>query len=781
MQNLKKLVTPDEFINFYYSEIKNSLNTTDIQISKSGVIGFMLSLLGNMQYDIKQYYDALFNEAFPVLALDDENIFHHAETYGYKIQFATPAKLNGQMRLAVENLPVAGSYVYKKELIFQDVAVYINNMKYTLTAQYKIDIVRDNLSNYNYIANISSSDKANRIIAFTESQPFLPIVDLLQYKVETRTFQVPLYPFGTFYPITLNLNGEDIYKIIVSVDELTSDVGFIDYDTSISKSYVLPTERVVFLKKTNGSTLVVELGSGYNGKYIPRSNVKISIYTTFGSPGNIGTIDAVATEGFVHEIAYDQNNNVLYRNSNSASISSLMSFSISNGESGSNALSGEKLRSQLLKFIQSRDNLLSETDYRQIISGYFNKQEIMFKKSSLQENTINIYIPLFNRYLYPVKSATIAMLIGDFTMNMVDNKYIHYPETNINGVTYVSPFIYEFNQLSRGYDASILYIGNLIYPDNIQKVDQSYTQAPPLLYLNIEYNALDSSITLNVKSPNTLIHYNFEITAASLNILKRNMVFDLDDDTVVSYRYDSLFYNPILVTIDMFDNGIFVYSLSFKNVHIVQKLQDVMTLYQYSSGGNNVILNIPVLEKSAFLNDEKFFIDQMVYKFSNTNIQNTRLVSDNPQIRFLNTGFIPAVYNELLSVQKYDFPITLPFKVSLVLTFNKVEMFKQKLDILKQIEIIRIAVSKFLLNYKTDTQLTFFRSEIIDLVHNFNFIRGVTIEVTDDNDNIIPSGAYSTIEQNDIIKQFTKELLLNYNPPFFYWDINNIKIDYTML
>jgi len=231
----------------------------------------------------------------------------------------------------------------------------------------------------------------------------------------------------------------------------------------------------------------------------------------------------------------------------------------------------------------------------------------------------------------------------------------------------------------------------------------------------------------------------------------------------------------------MFDNGIFVYSLSFKNVNIVQKLQDVMTLYQYSSGGTNVILNIPVLEKSAFLNDEKFFIDQMVYKFSNTNIQNTRLVSDNPQIRFLNTGFIPAVYNELLSVQKYDFPITLPFKVSLVLTFNKVEMFKQKLDILKQIEIIRIAVSKFLLNYKTDTQLTFFRSEIIDLVHNFNFIRGVTIEVTDDNDNIIPSGAYSTIEQNDIIKQFTKELLLNYNPPFFYWDINNIKIDYTML
>lgn len=783
MKNLQKLVTPDEFINYYYSELKNSLNTTDIQISKSGLIGYILSLLGNLQYDIKQYYDMLFNESFPVLALNDENIYHHAETFGYKISYAIPAKLNGQMQLNIENLPISGSKVARKEIIFEDIATVINGMEFILVAQYKINIIRDDLANYNYNANISAFDKTQKIIAFTESQPYLPIIDLWQYKVETRTYTIPLYPFGSFYPIVFNLNGEDIYKIEVSVKELTSDTGFIDYDVKTNKNYALPTERIVFLKTTDLNTITLELGSGYNGKYIPRSSVKISIFTTYGSRGNVGTVSVNAIKGTISEIAYDDANRILYQNTNIINPSNLISFNIDNGDTGQDILSGESLRTQLLKFIQSRSNLISETDYRQIVSNYFNKQEIMFKKSSLQENTINIYVPLFDRYLYPVKSATLSMNIGDFTMHMIGNKYIYYPRVMINNVPYISPFIYEFNDLIHGYEASILYKGNLIYPNTIDKINANYTVAPPLLYLNIEYNTLDASITFYVKSPSPLDKYNFEITVASLDILKQKLIADPNDDTIVSFNYGSLFYSPILITIDMYSivGNELLYSLKFKDVIIIKKLYDIMTLYRYNVNSVDMIINVPVIEENSFITDEKFFIDQMIYKFSNINITNTRMISDNPQIRFLNTGYISSRYNKMLTVQQYDFEITLPFKVELILTFNKVELFKQKLDILNQVEIIRLAVSKFLLNNKTDTQITFFRSELIDLIHNYNFIRGVLVTITDWNGYIIPEGSYSTITQNDIIKTLTKDLLLNYNPPYFYWDINNIKIDYTML
>jgi len=61
---LGSLTTPEQYVNYYYDKLKSQLQSKNIQISKVGIIGFLLHTLGFTQFDIKNYFDSLFLEAF---------------------------------------------------------------------------------------------------------------------------------------------------------------------------------------------------------------------------------------------------------------------------------------------------------------------------------------------------------------------------------------------------------------------------------------------------------------------------------------------------------------------------------------------------------------------------------------------------------------------------------------------------------------------------------------------------------------------------------------------
>ena len=87
--------TPNEFSEFYYQKLKEKLDITDINLNRLGFVGYFIELLGNVQYDTKQYYDLLFNESFPVSALDNINLLYHSDVYGYNPVLATPSEIIG--------------------------------------------------------------------------------------------------------------------------------------------------------------------------------------------------------------------------------------------------------------------------------------------------------------------------------------------------------------------------------------------------------------------------------------------------------------------------------------------------------------------------------------------------------------------------------------------------------------------------------------------------------------------------------------------------------------
>ncbi|MFW6247166.1 MAG: hypothetical protein ACOC22_03290, partial [bacterium] len=69
--------TLSDFIKNQETQLKEYLEQNDLQINKLGVIGFFINLLGNTTFDVKQYYDKLFQESFLSTSREDYNILMH--------------------------------------------------------------------------------------------------------------------------------------------------------------------------------------------------------------------------------------------------------------------------------------------------------------------------------------------------------------------------------------------------------------------------------------------------------------------------------------------------------------------------------------------------------------------------------------------------------------------------------------------------------------------------------------------------------------------------------
>ncbi len=109
--------TPEEFINYYYEVLKADLGVYDLQISKVGFVGFFLNLLGYTHFDVKQYYDSLFKEAFVGTAQTEETQYLHASVYGYIPSSATAATATGTIEFDMVNwLPRRPVGVVRREV-----------------------------------------------------------------------------------------------------------------------------------------------------------------------------------------------------------------------------------------------------------------------------------------------------------------------------------------------------------------------------------------------------------------------------------------------------------------------------------------------------------------------------------------------------------------------------------------------------------------------------------------------------------------------------------------
>lgn len=795
MDSLQKLTTPTEYVNHYFGQFKNELNARGLQASKVGLIGYNLHVLGFTQSDVKSYYDFLFREAFLGTADKFENLTMHGSVYGYKPGFSQPARVVGNFELDLNNLPTDN--VGSRTVFIEGLQIIQDSMKFTLDARYII------------IGNVCQiTDASGKVtnIPFSLANPKIPIIDLLQYEKQTVTFAAPFYLFGAYYSTILDLQNADqsICAVKVYVKESGTDI-YTEYTTELVDYLTGPEEKTIFIKPLPGNKLLIDLGSGVHGKYIPNAQIRVEIKTTYGSKGNISKQDVIPQSGFFRVFENDTNTGQSL-GSYTIDIGNSILAKMDYADAGADILDGEDLRKDIISYVRSRDNLMSETDFYDIINKYVPDFLLMFKKTHVVDNVTYCFLPFRDNYQLPIRSQSISVKHPEF--NPDNACYVYKPTFQLNNTTYISPFLYVVDYNMRYYKGFIVYESVTTYfnkvTDEINKDNNKSTVSVPLT-LMVKYNEQLNNTDFILQSYESIRDYVFYISIPLLGI--DNICMTAIGGIASKYQYydtevgNGLIFKTIDISIKAYKGGVHVYTYDVENFSMVTDISDLLTLKSFEGfvieselpilqasaldnlsvsqifSSDTYILNIPVMRLDEYDNDSDYYTQKFANLFGIMITDHPRMMSDDVQMRFINTDLIPANIVKQSLKQGYNFDIKFPLHLNIQITAYKEMVNSLGINTIDSQFQLKLQLAKKLHDKYTGTAVSFYRTQIIDLVHDLTWVKHCNISVYDDTGIEIPNSDFEIQDQKQIIAGLDKLSAVGYTPMYVWWDLDNIVVN----
>lgn len=787
--NINNLTDPKEFSEYYYEKLKEQLNVTDLNLNKLGFVGFFIDLLGNVQYDIKQYYDNLFNESFPISARDNLNLLYHSNVYGFNPELATPSKIIGRFKIN-ESLMV-NNPVIKREVFFNNISFRINDLLFNVDSLYKVVYTKTKDDYYVINVEIQNNDQYD-ITPVLTSNITINAVGVLQYDKQQSRIAIPKYPYGSYYIHSVPLD-DYLYELKVEVEDPETNE-FEEIQMHYSKLYTINStvskEKHGFYSINSSNSLEITFGSGISGTYLPDVNVRLTIKTTKGAKGNINKTSIEKLGGTL--IIYDYDNDDKLIQQNTISANAYIGIDIDSSVDGKDPYADDDLRDNLLKYIQTRNNLVSDTDFHNNLNSILKYSEILFKKNTISENIIYLYTIIQNKYLNPVYTLTLPILKSLLDEQLYfnnDKQYLVIPEFDISNKLYVCPFYFEYNSFFNTYDGYVFQKDVNFYPSVSPMLDISNSNLLPTdLFLNLVYNHVNDSTAIYVKTKTDFfLDETIDITVSlSCKLLNISNQFLMPEEDYFYFEYTGgVIIDPALIYIDIYitkpTGTVNHYGYQFELVQNVNKESDNLRLKTYFDGQTQYVVSVPLIEKNEYIRDTKFYSNLIQNYFKDIRLKENRMISDEVQFRFLNTYLCESKFNEHLFKQEYFNDIYLPFKLEIRLTFSKFEVVTSNLNVNNIVAKIHIALSKFLLDNTTGTRLKFYKSKLVDIAFNFEGVKAVNVKLKDTNDQEILIDGLETNEKDIFLKQIEKSLYLEYCPIFWWFDLNNIKFDTVIL
>jgi hypothetical protein len=396
--------TPEEFINYYYDQLKTELGVFDLQISKVGFIGFFMNLLGYTHFDLKQYYDSLFKEAFIGTSQTEESQYIHAATYGYIPTFAIASSAVGTIEFdMVDWLPRRTSGVVRREVIVgyssssgvivqSDAKFFIDNFQFTIDALYKFIEIEDN-GVYYYSADVITADGTKLSIPSSTSTISVPLYSTTQYSKKEISFVLKPYNFGSFQTYYFGIDSgyylSDLQVFVTPAGSTAEEEYQIKYTKYLEKG----DSNSVFLRKVTSTSYVIEFGSGIRGNWISGASIRLIIKSTRGTAGNLIDKTNLKIQIVGNVLAYDYEyaaSGELTPTGSLPSVSQQPLIDFDYSEAGADPLSGEDLRDAIVNFIQTRDNMISQQDFYNIAADYFDDFKFLFKKFNVFDNIFHL-------------------------------------------------------------------------------------------------------------------------------------------------------------------------------------------------------------------------------------------------------------------------------------------------------------------------------------------------------------------------------------------------------
>ena len=781
--------TPEEFIQYYSEKLMEKFNNRGIQINKTGVIGFFMNLLGWTRYDVQNYYDTLYKETFLYTAQTYENIIFRGAMYGYKPKFAIPSTATGVIEFDFESIP-KNPLVATYEVVFKPISpitYYQDDVETSLSVpsivcQTGEKINFSSLCSYRFVKTISGSNETYKVVIQDEnlnvqqipsatSKVIAPLVNFRQYETVEVSFKIPFYKIGSFYTYEIELDDDEyIYEIEVYIKNPQAKV-YDKYSIQHTKYFSGATDKHVFLRWITFNKYAIDFGSGHYGLNVSNSDCYIVYKKTKGNGGNLD-VETDASGLYVPAcslIQYDVNDNII--SITPFDLKKSAKVTITSAEGGEDISDVDTFRNEVIKFIQTRDNLVSQNDFYNVVDKYLNDFEILFKKTAVFENTFYLYRVFRDKYQIPIYTKTHTELKSNFTQ-------LYYPTFTINGVDYVSPFYYQYNSTMNWYDAVLLIDEQIIYFSRTDIND--YNDTIPTLYLKIEYDDTNDETTYFLKSYQDISTRNFTITIPALNVSNETMT-EVDSNTY-SFTVSGITTDQLTVIVSEYDStgSTLYYKVVTDDFYQAYDVSDLVRLQIYNDGTDDYVINIPLIDKDKFESDKQYYYDLLLGYLVNLRLTENRMITDNIQTRFFETNFVSQLYHNTLLKQSYSFDITLPLKLKIDLKINKDNIVVNNINLNDEIVEILQDVSSFLLQ-NCNSNILVYSSRIVDIILNEDrkkYIKDVVVTITDSNDNVLDQGLES-ISLYDFLYNFngTKLDIVKFTPIYWWFDINNIEIN----
>jgi hypothetical protein len=152
------------------------------------------------------------------------------------------------------------------------------------------------------------------------------------------------------------------------------------------------------------------------------------------------------------------------------------------------------------------------------------------------------------------------------------------------------------------------------------------------------------------------------------------------------------------------------------------------------------------------------------------------MISDEIGLRFLNNYWVAGKLLSMISIQKYNFDLLLPFQIKIDMILDRTKINNVDIDILN----LKIFLSQWLIDNQTGTKISFYKSHIHQLIHDYApWVKSCYLTLFDNTGFEIPNSNFESYPIKTLIDTLPKEDVLDFTPIYYWFDVDNIGIDYS--
>lgn len=777
----------------YEDIFRTTLKVSNPTLLKTGALGSLVNIFSNIKYDTAIYYNKLLREMNPATATDFNSLLFHSSILNYNITFGTPAEL--QISIIIPEFQLRTSelvtYEINKDAIFVDSKL----LNYTLEEDIKIFINNSVVSAKRYTDTDIFDLEVQRVKNPLNENLYMYLIEyagLKQYKRDFHLFNVPDYSVGETYSLSIDIPAiQDIFeinawirreanlKIPISIDQLN-----IINTVNIKNNFDLKEMQIKY-NKFNASQfddnlylnikpnqLVFTIGDGINGlKLSPGDQIVIETKLTKGFAGNVNTA----------EINLD---NILVTSKDTGGYSTankvqLKVLSINGGENGRNLDDIEFIKSEMIKKSSTRNNIVSINDFE---TNYTLDDGIPFIDPKFFNSQNHLFI-------YNIMRDDKRKIIPSCTFNIPESEFqqeLFFPTRIYNGIELVSPFYYKKN--FNHYSAYMIIPSIKVELVTDYNVDQ-LLKLKNSIGLYITYDYFERKTRMEIKNFNPLYNYSIKTNQFQVELNVHNQFSQVLNQRFLD-QYCLLKEKINIISVDITDgtSNILTYKGAGDYFQLVKKQEH----FYYTeldkldtTKETRHVLHVPFLSMDymKLSNISKFFtkLDRFF-----------RVDREKKQVAF-NVSVTQAFYNTIIVDPKYKkYVIEQNHNGEILTTRNRIlidiiiDKHLYSMSSYQGIEEVEFDMRNIIYStlQKAEGFETSFYETILEkeLSIKFNMIKNI---------DVLSPKVFSTRTSSEIYQMMDEDTgiadgltlydLVNFVPPYFFFDYDSIKINIQII